>query len=324
MITAFKNKLNREIEKTTIDTLQVNLGYMCNLACKHCHVEASPKRTEEISHQVKDKLLQIIGDYEQIKTVDLTGGAPEMHNGFREIVKKSRELGKEVIVRSNLTIFFEEGYQDLPEFFAEQKVQVVASLPCYLEENVDKMRGKNVFKNSIEALQLLNNLGYGRKDDFRLDLVYNPMMPETGDFVLAPEQTSLEKAYKKFLQDNFGVQFHSLITINNIPVGRFKLHLQRKGVYDKYLKFLEENYNDETVDRLMCRNQLSIDYQGNIYDCDFNQMEKVSAINGTSKPLTIDDILEASSLDVIKTVQVGDYCYGCTAGCGSSCGGSLL
>ncbi|PZO43341.1 MAG: DUF3641 domain-containing protein [Pseudanabaena frigida] len=322
--TPFSQKLQAPFLKHHISVLQINLGKICNLACTHCHVEASPYRTEELTPEICQQLIEVIDRFPQIRTVDLTGGAPEMLHGFRQLVETARAKGKEAIVRSNLTIYFERGYEDIPEFFAKHQVRVVASLPCYLEDNVDKMRGKGVFDRSIQALQWLNRLGYGSQPELILDLVYNPQLPTSSKFSLAPNQQGLETAYKKHLQENFGIVFNSLFTITNLPIGRSKFHLRHSKLEDEYSQFLESNFNSATLDRLMCRNQLSVDYQGNIYDCDFNQMENLPARSPDGEILTISKILEIGTLDIIQQIQTADYCYGCTAGSGSSCGGALL
>jgi radical SAM/Cys-rich protein len=323
-VTPFHKKIVKPLTKNKITVLQINLGKRCNLACTHCHVEAGPKRTEEMSEEVCHQLIQLINQFSQIETVDLTGGAPEMNYGFKPFVKAARNNNKEVIVRSNLTIYFEDGFTDLPQYFAKNQVRVVASLPCYLQDNVDKMRGRGVYDASIKALQILNQLGYGRDSKLILDLVYNPTIPSSTQFSLPPEQSNLETAYKKFLQDEFGIKFNHLFTITNLPIGRTKFHLQHRGLEEDYLHFLEDHYNGQTVANLMCRNQLSIDYLGNVYDCDFNQMENLPAINNQKHRLTIKELLEAKSLDVINEVATALYCYGCTAGSGSSCGGALI
>ena len=323
-ITPFEQKLGGPLTKQSISTLQINLGRRCNLSCAHCHVEAGPHRSEELSATVCDQLLRMIHRFDQIKTVDLTGGAPEMNYGFRPIVEAARAKGKEVIVRSNLTIFFEPGYEDLPEYFARHQLHVVASLPCYLEDNVDAMRGKGVYDESIRAIQQLNELGYGKDPNLQLDLVYNPPIPKDENFSLTPEQTGLQKDYSAYLMEHFGIVFNNLFTITNLPIGRTKFQLQHRQLLTPYLKFLEGHHNSTTVDHLMCRNELSIDYMGNVYDCDFNQMEALSARDSKGHALTVGDFLAAGSLDVIEQVATRPYCYGCTAGSGSSCGGALL
>ncbi|MBD2771269.1 arsenosugar biosynthesis radical SAM (seleno)protein ArsS [Iningainema tapete] len=320
----FQQKLNSPLTKKGISVLQINLGKRCNLACTHCHVEAGPKRTEELSFEICQQLIELIYRFPQIQIVDLTGGAPEMNYGFKALVEAARATGKQVIVRSNLTIYFVDGFGDLPEYFAQHKVRVVASLPCYLADNVDKMRGTGVFDDSIKALQLLNQQGYGKEPDLIVDLVYNPQLPQSEKFSLTPEQSKLERDYKVFLQENFGIVFNNLFTITNIPVGRTKMYLERKKLYAPYLQFLESHFNSGTVENLMCRDELSIDYLGNVYDCDFNQMMNLPAKTRDGQNLTVAKLLEAGSLDLIDEVQTAAYCYGCTAGCGSSCGGALV
>ena len=323
-ITPFKQKLGAPLSKYPIRVLQINLGRRCNLACAHCHVEAGPARTEELSPDVCGQLIELIQKFPQVETVDLTGGAPEMNYGFKSITEAARAKGKTVIVRSNLTIFFEPGYEDLPEYFAALKLRVVASLPCYLENNVDKMRGKGVYNDSVRAIQRLNQLGYGANPELQLDLVYNPPIPNTDSFSLTPNQQTLEKSYKTYLGEHFGIAFNNLFTITNLPIGRTKFHLNHRHLHQLYLKFLESNYNANTIEHLMCRNQLSIDYLGNVYDCDFNQMENLPARTPTGEHLTVAKLLQAGTLDLIPAIATAPFCYGCTAGSGSSCGGSLL
>jgi radical SAM/Cys-rich protein len=323
-ITPFQTKLTSPLTKKEINVLQINLGKRCNLACNHCHVEASPKRTEELSLATCLELIELIYKFPEIEVVDLTGGAPEINFGFKPLVESAKGAGKEVIVRSNLTIYFVEGFGYLPEFFAQNQVRIVASLPCYLADNVDRMRGNGVFDDSIQALQWLNQVGYGKNPNLSLDLVYNPQLPNSEKFPLTPQQTSFELAYKMFLQEHFDIVFNNLLTITNLPIGRTKLHLERKQLYSSYLQFLEMQFNYDTVENLMCRNLLSVDYLGNIYDCDFNQMMNLPAKDHHGQNLTISKLLDHGSLEVISQVQTADYCYGCTAGCGSSCGGALV
>ncbi len=323
-VTPFRKKLNTPLTKKQITVLQINLGKRCNLACTHCHVEASPKRTEELSPEVCEQLIELIHKFPQIKIVDLTGGAPEMNYGFKPLVEAARATGKQVIVRSNLTIYFEPGFESLPEYFAQHQLRVVASLPCYLEDNVEKMRGKGVYDSSIHAIQKLNQFGYGRNSDLILDLVYNPQLPSSDKFSLTPNEAKLEQDYKVFLKEHFDIDFNQLFAITNLPVGRSKFHLHRTKLYAPYLKFLEDNFNADTVEHLMCRDELSIDYLGNVYDCDFNQMENVLAKSSNGETLTVSKLLEAGTLDLIDEIRTASYCYGCTAGCGSSCGGALV
>ncbi len=321
---ALTGALDGALSKATVSVLQINLGRRCNLACRHCHVEASPQRTEELSPEVCQQLLTVIDRFDQVKTVDLTGGAPEMNYGFRLLVEAARAKGKEVIVRSNLTIFFEPGYEDLPEYFAQHQLHVVASLPCYLENNVDAMRGKGVYSDSVQAIKILNAFGYGTDPNLQLDLVYNPPVPTSAAFSLTPDQVKLQKDYQAYLNEHFEIKFNNLFTITNLPIGRTKFHLQQRQLEQPYLMFLAAHHNPTTVDRLMCRSQLSIDYLGQVYDCDFNQMEGVLARSPDGQPLTVKKLLAANTLDAIEQVATRPYCYGCTAGSGSSCGGSLL
>ncbi|MBW4679717.1 MAG: arsenosugar biosynthesis radical SAM protein ArsS [Microcoleus vaginatus WJT46-NPBG5] len=324
-VTPFERKLKSPLTKQEITVLQVNLGKRCNLACAHCHVEAGPKRTEELSPEVCEQLIEIIRRFPQIKTVDLTGGAPEMNYGFKQLVEAARAEGKEVIVRSNLTIYFEPGFEEIPEYCAEHRLRIVASLPCYLQDNVDKMRGAGVYDASIRAIQWLNRLGYGDDPNLILDLVYNPTIPSSPEkFSLPPAQGKLEQDYKLFLKEHFDISFNGLFTITNLPIGRTKFHLEHKQILKPYLSFLEESFNSDTVERLMCRNELSIDYLGNVYDCDFNQMERLSARTAAGEVVTVAKLLEAGTLDLIEKIGTALYCYGCTAGSGSSCGGALV
>jgi radical SAM/Cys-rich protein len=324
LVTPFDRQLDAPLTKQPITTLQVNLGKRCNLACTHCHVDASPHRTEEMSDAVVDRVIELIHTFPQIETVDLTGGAPELLNGFKPILAAAVATGKQVIVRSNLTIYFVPGYEDIPDYCAQNRVRIVASLPCYLADNVDRMRGEGVFDASIRALQWLNRLGYGHNRDLQIDLVYNPPIPTSTDFRLTPDQVALERDYKMFFKEHFNVYFNHLFTITNLPIGRTKFQLEHHQLHQPYLKFLESNYNASTIAQLMCRNQLSIDYLGNVYDCDFNQMADLPAVTNTGAVVTIDRLLAAGSLDLIGEIQTEAYCYGCTAGSGSSCGGSLV
>ena len=323
-ITPFSDRLKYPLSKQPISILQVNLGKRCNLACTHCHVDASPHRTEEISDIIVDRVIQLIQRFPQIHTIDLTGGAPELLNGFKPILEAAVAEGKQAIVRSNLTIYFVPGYEDIPAYCAQNRARIVASLPCYLADNVDKMRGRGTFDASIKALQWLNRLGYGSDPNLQIDLVYNPPIPTSTNFRLTPDRVALERDYKLFLKEHFDICFNQLLPITNLPIGRTKFQLEHHQLYQPYLQFLESHHNPETVPHLMCRNQLSIDYLGNIYDCDFNQMANLPSLTPTGELLTIDRLLAAGTLDLIGEVQTKDYCYGCTAGSGSSCGGALV
>jgi len=304
------------LRRASLETLQVNLGYLCNQTCLHCHVNAGPTRKEIMSRETINEILNYLAQG-NIKTLDLTGGAPEMNPHFRDLVCGARTLNIKVIDRCNLTILSEEGYEGLAEFLAEQQVEVVASLPCYLEDNVNAQRGKGVFHDSIEGLKKLNALGYGKANSgLTMKLVYNPQGP-----VLPPPQESLEAAYKTHLNEHYDIEFNQLFTITNMPIKRFGSMLISKGEFKDYMKLLRDSYNSDTLGDVMCRSTLSVDWQGYLYDCDFNQMLNLPAPLG-QKPRT--HINELSALDVEgQTIIVKDHCYGCTAGQGSSCGGAL-
>jgi radical SAM/Cys-rich protein len=303
------------LERRSIQTLQVNLGLKCNQSCIHCHVDAGPKRTEMMSDEVVDQVVQYLIN-QKPETLDLTGGAPEIHPLFRKLVLTAVELGIHVIDRCNLTILSEPDQSGLADFLAENKVEVIASLPCYLEENVDGQRGKGVFDKSMSGLKQLNDLGYGRADSsLQLNLVYNPV----GAY-LPPPQQSLENDYKRQLKECFGIQFNSLFTITNMPIQRFGSYLQSKNEFANYLELLKEAYQEQNLETVMCRDLVSIDWQGFVYDCDFNQMLAMN-INHGEKSLHIADLNENSLID--KRIAIGEHCYGCTAGQGSSCGGAL-
>ena len=302
------------ITRTGLETLQVNLGYLCNQQCLHCHVDASPRRTELMSVVEIDTVIRFIEKH-HIKTLDLTGGAPEMNPHFRKLVLAARALGVDVIDRCNLTILEEEGYQWLGNFLADNKVEVVASLPCYLEENVNAQRGKDVFENSIKGLKRLNALGYGKQGNLKLNLVFNPQGAN-----LPPPQNALEQDYKKVLFDKFGIEFNHLFTITNMPIKRFGSTLLSKGKFDDYMSLLKESYDESNLDGLMCRTLISVDWQGNVHDCDFNQMLHLkSNINGGKVNLV--DLIDFDFNQ--SPIVVMQHCYGCTAGQGSSCGGAL-
>ncbi|HSM81588.1 MAG TPA: arsenosugar biosynthesis radical SAM (seleno)protein ArsS [Nodosilinea sp.] len=323
VVTPFDQRLGQPLSKLPVTVLQINLGRKCNLACTHCHVEAGPKRTEELSAAVTDQLIELIQRFPQLTTVDLTGGAPEMNYGFRPLAEAARALGKTVIVRSNLTIFFVPGYEDLPEYFARHQLHVVASLPCYLEDNVNQQRGAGVYSESVRALQRLNQLGYGHDPALRLDLVYNPPVPRHADFSLTPGQAGLQRDYAEYLRSHFDITFNQLYAFTNLPIGRVRQYLEGKDLYEPYLAFLANHHNPATVGNLMCRNQLSVDYNGLLYDCDFNQMDALPCRAPDGEPLTVAHLLAANSLDLLSRVETRPYCYGCTAGSGSSCGGAL-
>lgn len=301
------------IARQRLEVLQVNLGYLCNLSCTHCHVNAGPKRTELMEKETVDLVLAFIDRY-ALKTLDLTGGAPEMNPWFRYLIQEARLRGLKVIDRCNLVILQTEGYRDLAEFLAAQEVEIVASLPCYLQDNVDKQRGKGTFDLSIAALQELNALGYGQEDsNLQLNLVFNPQGP-----TLPPEQRALEQAYKHHLKQNFGIVFNQLFALTNLPIQRFGSVLLSKGQLHGYLELLQSNFNAATLDKVMCRNTLSVDWQGFVYDCDFNQMLGLPLGGAAKVHLSTLTQLEGQA---IHTLQ---HCYACTAGQGSSCGGVIL
>ena len=296
-----------------VSTLQINMGYLCNQSCLHCHVNAGPNRTEMMTLQTIDEVLtyaRAVG----VRTLDLTGGAPELNQHFRYIVEQARAAGITVIDRCNLTVLFEPDQEDLAEFLATHDVEITASLPCYSEDNVDAQRGKGVFDKSIAALKKLNELGYGRERV--LNLVYNPQ-----GAVLPPSQMELQDDYRKFLGDEFGIVFSNLYTITNMPIQRFGSTLISKGRFDEYMDVLRAAHRVENLDSVMCRDLISVDYQGYIYDCDFNQMLGLPVEFKDNVRTHITE-LTAGALDN-GPIVVRDHCFGCTAGQGSSCGGAL-
>lgn len=301
-----------------VTTLQVNVGKLCNMACHHCHVEAGPKRTEIMSREVAARVVDVLAANPGVDLVDLTGGAPELNPSFRWLVAEVRRLGRRLIDRCNLTVLFEPGMEELAGFLADHQVEVVASLPCYQRENVEKQRGKGAFGKSVEALRLLNGLGYGRPGSgLVLDLVYNPVGPS-----LPPAQASLEGAYRRELGELFGIEFSRLLTIANMPIKRFAHLLERTGQQEAYMSLLVNHFNAATVPGLMCRSLMSVGWDGRLYDCDFNQMLEIPLGADTGRPRTVWTL---NSLDALEGARVAtaDHCYGCTAGAGSSCGGAL-
>ena len=304
------------LQRARLTTLQVNLGYRCNQSCLHCHVNAGPSRTEMMDSATIDEVIGVLRA-RRIETLDLTGGAPELNMHFRRLVQAARALGVRVIDRCNLTILSEPGQEGLAEFLAEHGVEVVASLPCYSVENVDRQRGDGVFDRSIAGLRQLNALGYA--DESRgllLNLVYNPQGP-----VLPPPQAQLEADYKRELLAHFGIRFNQLYTLANMPIQRFGSTLVSKGTFQTYLQLLKNAYRAENLDTVMCNSMLSVDWQGDLYDCDFNQMLALPArLQGRAKP-HLRDLLATDGVG--EFIRVADHCYGCTAGQGSSCGGAL-
>lgn len=305
--------------RAEITTLQVNVGRLCNLACHHCHVEAGPKRTEILSGEVADRLLELLAASPTVAVLDLTGGAPEMNPHFRRLATGARALGRRVIDRCNLTILGEPGREDLAEFLASERIEIVASLPCYTEDNVDRQRGRGTFEASIAALRRLNALGYGQAGSpHSLDLVYNPLGPS-----LPPPQHRLELDYKRELADRFGIEFHRLLTITNMPIRRFAGELARLGETEAYQALLVNHFNPATVEGLMCRSQVSVDWQGRLYDCDFNLMLDLPLpAEGRPERPTIWDVERLSDLGG-SSIATASHCFACTAGAGSSCSGAL-
>lgn len=308
---AFDAAAGDALRGLTIDTVQVNIGLVCNLACRHCHVESSPTRDEEMSWRTIQDVLHA-ANRAGASTLDITGGAPEMHPRFRDFVDAAIAQGLHVMVRTNLTIMREEGYADLPRWFADRGVELIASLPCYLPSNVDRQRGKHVYRDSIEVIQKLNAAGYGIDDDKPLNLIYNPLGPS-----LPPDQAALEADYRKQLGEQFGIRFNSLYTITNIAIGRFLDDLRREGKADEYQQLLRDAFNAATLDDLMCRHQLHVGYDGTMFDCDFN-----FALN-----LPVEGAQNIREFDPEnfrgRRIVTGEHCFACTAGSGSSCGGAL-
>jgi radical SAM/Cys-rich protein len=304
------------LRRKRLETLQVNLGYRCNQQCVHCHVSAGPKRKETMAWETIEQVIAFLQTY-NITTLDLTGGAPELNSHFRYLVTKARGLGIRVIDRCNLTILEEPGQENLGAFLAEQGVEVIASLPCYLEGNVNRQRGRGVFKASIRALQALNGLGYGGEgSDLILNLVYNPQ-----GAVLPPPQEILEAEYKHQLRERYGIVFNRLFSLTNMPIQRFGSMLVSKGHFKKYMTLLREAYQAENLQSVMCRNLISIDWQGYAYDCDFNQMLGLPLIYKGKSRIHLSQLIDVDWEG--NPIAVADHCYGCTAGQGSSCGGAL-
>ncbi len=305
------------IRRTRLDTLQVNLGYKCNQSCLHCHVNAGPTRTEAMSRETMFEVIAFLKSA-NIAVLDLTGGAPELNPHFRLLVKAARDIGVRVIDRCNLTILHEPGQEDLADFLHNNAVEIVASLPCYLEDNVDRQRGKGVFDASVRALQLLNGKGYGKPGSpLKLSLVYNPQ-----GAVLPPAQGPLEADYRKHLSEHFGITFTELFVLTNMPIQRFGSTLISKGQFEHYMDVLKNAYQPANLDSVMCRSLLSVDWKGYVYDCDFNQMLGLP-LAWKNKPRT--HLRELMGADIANNpIVVKDHCYGCTAGQGSSCGGALV
>ena len=315
---SFEKKLAEHglaLHACSVETLQVNVGKLCNQACKHCHVDASPTRTEIMTRETAELIIAAIRRF-RFATVDITGGAPELNPSFRYLVSEARSLGSHVIVRHNLTVMFAPGQSDLPNFFREHEVEVISSLPYFLEERTDAQRGPGVFQKSIEALHRLNDAGYGIEGTgLILNLVYNPV----GAF-LPPPQTSIESDFKRELLSRHGITFNHLYTITNMPIKRFLDYLRRSGNEERYLRKLVEAFNPNAVDGLMCRNLVSVDWTGRLYDCDFNQMLELGV--NPELPQSIGDFDPVKFAS--RRIMTGSHCFGCTAGAGSSCGGAVV
>ena len=302
-----------QLKRAEVSEIQINLGKLCNLACHHCHVDAGPNRTENMVWDTMEKILNWL-DTTNIKKADLTGGAPELNPYFRQFCDELIKKGIQITSRCNITVLYEKGQEDLAQWYAQRKIRLVCSLPCYTEDNVDAQRGKGVFDKSISGLQWLNSLGYGIKPELPLDLVYNP----NGAF-LPPNQACLEKDYRTMLRDNFDIQFSQLIAITNIPINRFAHSLRREGKLEEYQELLVSNFNVDTIDGLMCRHLYNVDWLGQVYDCDFNQMLDMPMANRKTRYVWDIDHNKSEHLPI----AVDRHCFGCTAGSGSSCSGAL-
>jgi radical SAM/Cys-rich protein len=319
---SFETVLHRhgwpELRREAVLTLQVNVGKLCNQACHHCHVDAGPKRTEIMTRATAERVVEILSASPDVETVDITGGAPELNPSFRYLVESARRLGKRVIDRCNLTVLFEPGMDWVPDFLAANQVELTCSLPCYTPANVEKQRGKGVFEKSVDALQWLNRLGYGRPGSpLALNLVYNPV----GAF-LPPPEAKLESDYKRELGESYGIEFHRLFTITNMPIKRFAHDLARSGKEAEYMALLVNHFNPAAVEGLMCRSLVSVGWEGTLYDCDFNQMLEIQ-VPDRRRPRTIFELTTASEL-AGAPIATADHCFGCTAGAGSSCGGATV
>lgn len=302
------------ISRGNLDTLQVNVGYRCNQSCFHCHVNAGPNRTEEMTADVADVVLEFL-KRRRVSTLDITGGAPELNANFRRLVTEVRKLGVKAMDRCNLTILEQPGQEDLAEFLSQHQVEVVASMPCYLADNVERQRGKGVFDGSIRGLKKLNALGYGCDPSLVLNLVYNPQGPS-----LPPSQVSLEADYKRVLGEQYGIIFNKLYVLANMPIQRFGSTLITNGEFEAYLGLLQDAHLDANLDGVMCRNLISVDWRGFVYDCDFNQMLDLPLTRGNRRA-HLSDLLDDDIAG--NPIRVAGHCYGCTAGQGSSCGGAL-
>lgn len=298
-----------------LEILQVNVGNVCNQRCVHCHVGANPKGDKIMPRRIMDDIIKFLSQQEGL-ILDITGGCPELNPDFRYLIKRAVAFIKKIMVRNNLTVFFEDGMEDLAQFYRKYKIKLICSLPCYTRDNVDKQRGDGVFDKSIKALKALNDIGYGKDNDLEIDLVYNP-----GGAFLPGEQLSLEKDYKKMLGDNYGIKFNSLLTITNAPIKRFREHLKANGNFDVYMRLLIDSFNRDVAGNIMCRNLLGVGWDGIVYDCDFNQALGLPLRDSSNKIMEI-GTLKPDDLEG-KDIIFENHCYCCTAGAGSSCSGSL-
>lgn len=318
MITGFRERVmtvNPDyIVFDRLRTLQVNVGNLCNQSCEHCHIEAGPDGKNIMSEKIVAKIVSFVKSQHGL-SVDITGGSPQLNPSFRFLVEMLRPYTSRIIVRTNLTILLEEGMEWLPDFYKKNRIVLVGSLPCYTKENVDKQRGEGIFEKSIRALRALNRIGYG--DCLELNLVYNP----GGDFLPAPQE-DLECDYRKHLLDEYGIRFSNLFTITNAPIGRFRRYLRANGRMESYLDLLSENFNPEIAGNIMCRSLVSVGWRGRIYNCDFNQAEGMPIRGDDGRDFVIDDL--GSFIEKRPEIVMGDHCYCCTAGAGSSCTGALL
>ena len=308
------NSIGLKLRSVTIDTLQINVGKLCNQACKHCHVDAGPKRTEIMTRETIDACLNVLRKY-KIPTLDITGGAPEMIPDFRYLVTEAVKTGAKIIIRHNLTVMFEMGQTDLPEFFAKNEIEVASSLPYFLQQQTDAQRGTGVFDKSIEALRRLNAVGYGTSEKLILNLVYNPV----GAF-LPPPQEAIEADFRRELKERYDISFNNLYTITNMPIARYLDWLRRSRNEESYMTKLVNAFNPSTIENLMCRNLISVDWTGKLYDCDFNQMLELPVSTENSDTIFNFDLEKLA----LRRIVTANHCFGCTAGAGSSCGGVVV
>ncbi len=302
------------LKSVDIDTIQVNVGLVCNQQCVHCHVAASPKRKEVMSWEIMEKIIEAAQQV-QCRQVDITGGAPELNPYFCRFIRSLHKKGFQVQVRTNLTVLLEKEMKSIPAFYRDHEIQLIASLPCYLEKNVDQQRGEGVYHGSIEALKFLNSYGYGIEPQLPLNLVYNPLGP-----MLPPNQTILENDYRRELKERYGIVFTHLLTLTNMPIGRFRSDLKKQNKDSEYMQLLEISFNPETIEGLMCRHQISVDWDGTLYDCDFNLALRWPVYSSLPQHINQFDPKKLRK----RSIVTGEHCYGCTAGCGSSCSGALI